>query len=174
MRRVAVLLAMMMVSMAGAATSPAPSPFTLNSRWTLDFREAGTGLSVNRATFTVVSVEQSAGTMTSFGLVGDDKAFSMVAVMNGRDGTLTVTALTPLTGTPRRVRLCAFGTGRPPLHSGLTLTVPTADLGTALNRLGRQWQATLAARPKLSPLALLRVAAGDATDGAICTVRRAL
>ncbi|THF88000.1 hypothetical protein E7T09_01895 [Deinococcus sp. KSM4-11] len=172
MKRVAFLLAL--VSVAGAAAPPTPSPFTLNTRWTLDFRQANTGRSLSRTAFTVVSVEQSAGTTTAFGLVRGDAAFSVVTVMNAQDGTLTVTALLPLAGTPRQIRICAFGTDRPPLRSGLTVTVPASQLGQALGSLRRQWTAVRADRPQSSTLAVLRVAAGTTTDGAICTVRRAL
>ncbi|WP_309573457.1 hypothetical protein [Deinococcus sp.] len=172
MRRVAFLLGLW--SVAGAAAPPAPLPFTLDSRWTLDFRQAGTGRSVSRTAFTVVSMEQSAGTVTAFGLVSGEAAFSVVSVLNAQDGTLTITELTPLAGTPRQVRLCAFGTDRPPLRSGLTLTVSTTQLGQSLAALRRQWTAARSARPKSSTLAVLRVAAGTATDGAICTVRRVL
>ena len=171
MKRVAFLLAL--ATVAGAAAPPAPSPFVLNSRWTLDFRQAGTGRSVGRVDFTVVSVEQSAGTVTGFGLVQDSAAFSVVAVMDGRDGTLTVTHLTRTGPKDRDVRVCAFGTERPPNHSGLTLTVPSGQVPQVLATLKRRLREIRTRSPRLSPLAQLRVAAGLTTGGAICTVRRA-
>lgn len=171
MKRVAFLLAL--VSMAGAAPPPAPSPFTLNTTWTLDFRQSGTGRSVGRVNFTVVSVEQSSGTVTGFGLVEDGAAFTVVAVMDGRDGTMTVTHLAPTGPRDTDVQVCAFGTQRPPESSGLTVTVPSAQWPQALATLRQKLTATRAARPRLSPLAQLRVAAGITTGGAICTVRRA-
>ncbi|WP_295821186.1 hypothetical protein [uncultured Deinococcus sp.] len=171
MKRVTFLLALL--SVAGAAPAPAASPFTLDSRWTLEFREAGTGRSVGRVAFTVVSTEHTPDLVTGFGLVEGGAAYSVVAAMDRRDGTLSVTDLTPGGPAARDVRVCAFGAERPPARSGLTVTVPMARWFQTLTTLNQKLAVLRRTRPGLSNQAQLRAAAGITAGGAICTVRRA-
>ncbi|WP_412028631.1 hypothetical protein [Deinococcus yunweiensis] len=171
MTRVAFLLALL--SVAGAAPAPAASPFTLDSRWTLEFREAGTGRSVGRVAFTVVSTERGAGVISGFGLVKGRAEFSVVATVDSRDGTLTVTDLAPVGSAASDVRVCVFGPERPPERSGLTLTVAGTRVPQTLATLKQKLSVIRRTRPGLSAQAQVRMAAGITAGGAICTVRRA-
>lgn len=154
------------------------SPFALGSRWTLQFRSAGSASPASAGrpastTFTVVSVEQSAGTERGFGLVTGLRKYNTLTVLNSSDGFLMVADLSASAATPGKLRLCAFGTLRPPLRSGLTLLVSPGQLDQAVAALRKKMELLRTSQPGIGPLTVLRRAAGPAADGTTCTVRPA-
>lgn len=154
------------------------SPFALGSRWTMQFRPPGSSSadSLGRpvsTTFTVVSVEKSAGTERGFGLVAGHRKYNTLTVLNSSDGFLLVADLTASAVTPGKLRICAFGTLRPPLRSGLTLLVSPSQLDQLVAALRKKMELLRTSQPGIGALTVLRRAAGPAADGTTCTVRLA-
>lgn len=164
------LAACLLTSTASAA---APSPFLLNSQWTLQFRSpAGPGAPRPESlAFTVVSVEQSTGSERGFGLVSGQRKYNALTVLNASDGFLMVADLTVTAAHAGRLRVCAFGTLRPPQRSGLRLLIPSAQLEQTTTALRKRMATLRASEPGASTLTVLRRAAGALADGSTCTIR---
>ncbi|PNY80249.1 hypothetical protein [Deinococcus koreensis] len=158
------------------------SPFSLGSQWTLLFRSAGSGGmgsggaatpgQPGGTTFTVVSVEQSAGTERGFGLVAGQRKYNTLTVLSTTDGSLMVADLTVSAANQGKLRVCAFGTLRPPQRSGLKLLIPPGQLDQAMAALRKKLGTLRSTQPGINALTALRRAAGPSADGSTCTLRR--
>ena len=159
------------VSMANAAEAPA---FPLNSRWTMQFQARGASGASSGAggtTFTIVSVERSAGTERNFGLVAGQRKYNALSVTTSSDSFLVVADLTVAAVNAGKLRVCAFGSLRPPQRSGLGLKVPPGQLEQVIAALRKRLAGIRASQPGVSVLTALRRAAGPSADGSTCTVR---